>query len=336
MLFKMPGVTKKLTSLWVTGRDKILDGNDQNAVSMKIQMLYASIPKDFARKPRPLSEMAQWKATEWRCWLLYIGPVVLFNILPEDHYRLFATLSFSIRLLTQNIDIHKDTIDYAETLLKNFVQQCEVVIGAWFISQNVHNLIHLANDVRRFGSLENFSAFPFENFLKQLKRQVKSGNKPLQQVRNRYHELLMLSNTSSRDVGEKINFIEVGKLCRVGTVDFDIPSTTTFFKAIRSGQIRLKTGFGGNNFCLVHEDFIKIFYIFRDESTKEIFLAGKKFETVENLYEEPAPSSIAGVYVLKTLLPDFKVYNSSDLKCKLFVMQDYNDVNKFFAVQLLH
>lgn len=39
---------------------------------------------------------------------------------------------------------------------------------------NVHSLIHICDDVRKFGGLENFSAFKFENHLGKLKRRIKS------------------------------------------------------------------------------------------------------------------------------------------------------------------
>ncbi|CAN7951661.1 unnamed protein product, partial [Ixodes pacificus] len=53
---------------------------------------------------------------------------------------------------------------------------------------NVHSLVHLAQDVRTFGPLDSFSAFPFENYLGQLKRLIRSGNLPLQQAVRRMSE----------------------------------------------------------------------------------------------------------------------------------------------------
>ena len=35
---------------------------------------------------------------------------------------------------------------------------------------NVHGLIHIAEDVKRFGPLDSYSAFPFENYLGHLKQ----------------------------------------------------------------------------------------------------------------------------------------------------------------------
>ena len=54
---------------------------------------------------------------------------------------------------------------------------------------NVHVLPHLAEDAMQFGQLDNFSAFPFENYLHRLKRLVKCGRQPLAQIVRRLHEL---------------------------------------------------------------------------------------------------------------------------------------------------
>jgi len=42
--------------------------------------------------------------------------------------------------------------------------------------------LHLSDCVRLFGSLDNFSAFPFENFMQKLKKMVRKSSQPLQQV----------------------------------------------------------------------------------------------------------------------------------------------------------
>ena len=52
----------------------------------------------------------------------------------------------------------------------------------------MHSLVHVCDDVRRFGALDEFSAFPFENTLGRMKRMLRNGNKPLQQICRRLSE----------------------------------------------------------------------------------------------------------------------------------------------------
>lgn len=56
------------------------------------------------------------------------------------------------------------------------------------MSFNVHELLHIAEDYKKFGPLDNISAFPFENYLKQLKEMVRKHDKPLQQITKRLNE----------------------------------------------------------------------------------------------------------------------------------------------------
>lgn len=73
---------------------------------------------------------------------------------------------------------------------------------------NVHSLIHLTADVDRFGPLDAFSAFKYENFLGIIKRKLRHGNLPMQQVINRLNEL---SNVNTNKKNEGICSIIPGK-----------------------------------------------------------------------------------------------------------------------------
>ena len=74
--------------------------------------------------------------------------------------------------------------DYADKLLRYFLEQFRNSYGVEEMVYNVHCLCHLADDVRRFGPLDCVSAFPFENFLGYLKRKVSKSQQILQQIRN--------------------------------------------------------------------------------------------------------------------------------------------------------
>jgi len=52
----------------------------------------------------------------------------------------------------------------------------------------VHGFIHLAQDAKRFGTLDTFSSFKYENYLQILKKLLRKHDQPLQQVVRRYIE----------------------------------------------------------------------------------------------------------------------------------------------------
>lgn len=66
-----------------------------------------------------------------------------------------------------------------------------------FVIYNVHALAHLAQECLSYGSLDKFSAFPYENFLKSFKNSLKSGYKPLQQAARRDLEKTVSISASS-------------------------------------------------------------------------------------------------------------------------------------------
>lgn len=47
---------------------------------------------------------------------------------------------------------------------------------------NIHGLVHLAEDAKYVKSLENISAFSFENYLSNLKRMARKQEFPLPQI----------------------------------------------------------------------------------------------------------------------------------------------------------
>jgi hypothetical protein len=61
-------------------------------------------------------------------------------------------------------ELSKWKVRYADELLKYFVDQFGVLYGDHHLVYNIHSLSHLDNDCRVHGSLESFSAYPFESF----------------------------------------------------------------------------------------------------------------------------------------------------------------------------
>lgn len=93
----------------------------------------------------------------------------------------------AIRILCHPEDcVYNNT--YANELLTYFVKTFKILYGKSNIVYNVHNLIHICQDVKTYGPLDTFSAFPFENYLKILKRMLRKYEKPLSQLNNRIYE----------------------------------------------------------------------------------------------------------------------------------------------------
>jgi hypothetical protein len=84
--------------------------------------------------------------------------------------------------------LYKTHADYAHRRLCAFIEQARILYGTEFIVYNVHGLTHISEDVKRFGPLDEHSAFPFENFLGHLKMLLRKPQFPLQQIIRRVIE----------------------------------------------------------------------------------------------------------------------------------------------------
>lgn len=171
------------------------------------------VPVEFARKPRELHTVLRWKATEFRFFILYIGPIVLKNILTEKKYIHFLEFHFAMRiLLNPNLCKKQEFREYAKALLKHFVQSTAILYDKNFITHNFHNNIHLVDDADYFVdklhnfSLDTISAFPFENYMQTIKRKVRGRNKPLEQIGRRISEIMSLKHFYETEECKAMNF----------------------------------------------------------------------------------------------------------------------------------
>jgi len=156
------GVMKKLLSFWIKGRKPVRLVNPES-ISEELCNIKSFLPTEFNRLPRPLEEFEYWKASEFRTFLIYTGPIVLRGRIKTTLYNHFMILSCAIRLLISP----KTCYTYnstAKTLLRQFVSEYPLHYGAEYVGYNVHGLIHLADFVMIHGCLDSFSAFKYENY----------------------------------------------------------------------------------------------------------------------------------------------------------------------------
>lgn len=173
------GTMKKLIKLWMKGPLSVrLSSHKIQILSDSIKSLKSSFPCEFSRRPRGLDEIARWKATELRTFLLYVGPIVLKDNVSNECFKHFMSLNVAmIILLSSNFSSY---LQYARDLLKYFVDVFEKIYGSHLVSHNIHGLLHIADDYELYGPLDKCSAFPFENYMKKLKSMLRKPDKPLE------------------------------------------------------------------------------------------------------------------------------------------------------------
>ena len=184
------GIVRRLLQMWWNMVPFKFSCNDKKIINDRINLLKNYIPCEFSRKCRSFQDLDRFKATEFRLFLLYIGPAVLEGILPVKMFQHFCILHVIIRIFCSKSMLTKENIDYAQCLCLKFVRNFQKLYGCkQNIVYNVHNLIHIHEDVRRYGTLDSISAFKYETLLGTLKRRIRGGSLPLQQVCGRITEL---------------------------------------------------------------------------------------------------------------------------------------------------
>ncbi|XP_011686398.1 PREDICTED: uncharacterized protein LOC105449098 [Wasmannia auropunctata] len=182
------GVTRKMLQK-MTGKLNPMKLSTQqiNEISLRLINLRKHVPCEFARKSRSLGELDRMKATEFRQFLLYTGIIALRKIVRDDVYKHFLHLSVAIRLLaTSNLKYEENR--YAKQLLEKYIIDFQRLYGIEVTSYNVHGLQHLADDVLKWGAVDDYSAFIFENYLQEIKKMLRKCDKPLEQLQNRIYE----------------------------------------------------------------------------------------------------------------------------------------------------
>jgi len=312
------GVMKRMVEEWMDRTNGVrLNSTSKKLIEQRILQLRSCIPSEFSRKPRPLAYFRIYKATEFRLFLLYTGPVILKGILDDNLYKNFLTLSIAIRILCEP-ELCIALNDYANSLLHTFVENYIVLYGLKSMTFNIHNLIHIADDVKNMGCLDSFSCFCFENFLKTLKAKIKTAANPLHQVVNRLYEEFSLPPQTAEykcfPIVHRTNQDQIKK------IDFEAFSITA-----KSPD---RCFMSANNDIMLSERVYEL--------NGEIFIDGKMITVNEPLFKEPCISSTFHVYLNQiSTAVNFEKLPLTSVKKKCLELPHSTD-DFFVSVPLIH
>lgn len=282
------GVMKKLLVTWIRNRSlktKLSAKNIEN-ISNNLVSLRKCTPCEFNRTARGLDVISFWKATEFRTFLLYLGPVVLKTQIHDEVYDNFMKLHCAVSIcLSKNKHVF---IDVAQNLFHSFVVNFAKIYGSENISYNIHNLYHVVDDVKYHGPLDNISAFKYENRLQYVKQKIRSGNKPLEQIANRIFE--EFENSKMR-YDDKITPWPYDKDNKRSC---ELEGCIGIYRAIRLRQFVLKSSFADAYFLTKSEQIVRMEYATFLHGTPVIY--GSSLKQKLNFYEQPFYSTFLSVY----------------------------------------
>ena len=173
---------------------------------------------------------------------------------------------------------------------------------------NVHGLTHLATEAKQHGTLDNISSFPFENYLKNLKKMVRKPSFLLSQVIRR------LSEKHTIKLEEKK--YEFKEEHNSGPVPLDFLVDKQFFYIKAKNQ-----HFRANE----RDCYIRI----RDEVAKivnflvcddDVYVVFRLFNKLRPFFSIPFDSQLLGIHIVSDLRNATSVakFSAIQAKCILF------------------
>ncbi|XP_041775780.1 uncharacterized protein LOC121594907 isoform X2 [Anopheles merus] len=146
-------------------------------------LMKTKLPSEIHRPFRSLDTLQYWKATEFRSFLHYISPVIYKDFMHSDGFNHYLLYFCGITIFSSSV--YKNLNPLAKRMLQQFVVDFPLYYGRTHMSSNVHNLLHVFDDVEELGPLDDWSSYDYENFLQFIKRDVKTGSKCVEQVAGR-------------------------------------------------------------------------------------------------------------------------------------------------------
>lgn len=214
-MHKYSGLTMKLLEIWLSSTYSDHRASLRHHFALIDKRLCDILPPWFVeRLPRSLKHLKYEKISELKLMLFVYAIPILHDLMTPHLFNHFTLLVGGLHLLNQSSISPRD-LDMADSLLREFVIQFELMYGLEHMSCNVHQLLHLATFVRNLGPLFCVSCAPFENMNGVLKKFVHGTRYADLQVctaASLYVGLQVFKERDLRDDGPVQEFCE--KLCK--------------------------------------------------------------------------------------------------------------------------
>lgn len=305
------GTMKRLLTLWINGTVHFkFSKGDIEQISRKHIEAGVTKPSEINKPNRSLTCFSFWKATEFRTFLLKTGPVVLRGHLSTEMYNHFLALHCAVTICSS--ESLQKYLPAAMQLFRMFTENFGDLYGDENSTYSSHSVIHVTDDVKRFGVLDKYSAFPGESNLGFLKNLVRGGHLPLQQV---------IRRISERDSLEEI-------------CDFE-ETHSDEGKTLHKGILRMKglrlDSSEKNQWVLTKKKQIFKIASISDEGQLKIYGEILSQNNQKNLFELPMPSSNLDIYLAKIESTPSCIY-FDDIFCKLYRIKVTEEKSAFFPL----
>lgn len=157
---------------------------------------------DFTRKPRPISEITNFKASELFHLLWYYLRYAIVGLLPTRIVKHFEKLSVGTYVLCKKSATMAE-IHTACELLKEFANDFENIYGKGAVTMNLHLLNHYEDVIKSCGPIWCYNLFPCENNIGVLKKFVTGPTDLLNQMAAKLSLSRNFDHNSNASEGKK-------------------------------------------------------------------------------------------------------------------------------------
>lgn len=317
------GIMRRLLNHWVKTDSKFrISPTFRQEISNRLLKLAIFFPREFNRKPRSLSELDRWKATEFRTFLVYIGPFILKGLLPHPFYKHFMLLHCAFRIACSYDSLSNHSLrGYAISTIKECCRLFELTYPEVEPVYNSHSVLHLVEEcINQNMTLDEVSCFPFENYLGYIKKLIRTPNKAFAQVSKRLLERDSLQQ--EKYVYVPSNVIKIYKETENGIISILYKGNLISSLESRDQYVLIK-----------NDKVMKVKKLVEEE--KGLQLIGQIYQDVRSAFDMPIDSKFLRSFKIKELSSyEFKIPITDIItKCMVFSLNDGLDT---FAVGLLH
>lgn len=247
-------------------------------------------------------------------------------------YNHFLILFVATRICSSNT--YKSYLPIASKLFKIYVQQYAEIYGKLTISSNVHNLVHVVEDLQYCdtSNLMDISTYKFENTLRLLGLKLKHSNRPLEQIVCRLTEQIMSQRSNAIDVHEQPHIETFQPKVFHQTRD---ANRSVFEKILISDNIMLSSRNDKDSwFITKSKDIVKFKYAVKDNSVFKLFGQLIPNEQKMPYFSSPITSSKLDIFASsKEIEYNLQAYEVDSVQAKMMCL---THEDQFVFIPLLH
>lgn len=324
------GVMRKLMFRWVYGEKEFGRKWDQQKKELASQLLtncQQFMPVEIHRAVRDLKSLRKWKGVEFRSVLLYVGMVIFKQLLDPEEYDSFLILCCATRIVTSKS--YKNYFPLAAKMFRAYFHTYISIYGRHSIGSNVHLLTHIVEDMEfhKVETLMDLSTYKFENSLRLLGLQLKSGNRPLAQVSKRILEFSQINNFESKNPFETKEFSPI--LMSANKNEF----SGTFDKIRITPNVVLSSRkIGDSHFLTTNDEIVKMKFAKKENNKYQVF--GERLLHKESFFSNPIDSSKLKIFISSgDVTSTLHAYDTQSIVAKMLCI-GFED--KFVFMPLVH